>query len=76
MTGSFIFCIVGLHNVSNFLSAFNNLSYTYVSASASFLRYLNSDELSEISFGLTLSHSSGITCTVILSSGSDVGMVF
>ena len=74
MTGSCIFCIVGLYNVSNFYSSVNSLSYADVSMCASFLRYGSSDAFSE-TFGLTLSPSLGITCTGILSSGSDVVII-
>ena len=45
MIGSWIFGIVGLYEVSNFLSAFSTLSYADVSMSASILWYVNSHEL-------------------------------
>ena len=74
MTGSCIFCIVGLYDVSIFFIAFNNLFYVDVSASATFLRCVSYDDFSEISFGLTSSPSSGITCTGIFNYGFDVVM--
>ena len=77
MNGPCIFYIIGLYNVSNFFSAFNTISYSDVSASASasFLRYVNSDDCSEILFVLTLSPSSGIMSTGILYYSSDAGMM-
>ena len=72
MTGFCILCIVGLYGVSIFFSEFNTLSYKDVSMSASLFRYINSDDFS---LGLTISPLSGITCTGILSYGSDVGMM-
>ena len=75
MTGSCIFCTVGFYDVSSFFIPFNSLPYKDVSVSESFLWYVNYDEFSEFSFGLTLSPSSSITCTGILYSGSDVGMM-
>ena len=76
MTGSCIFCTVGLYDVSSFFSEFNTLLYKDVSVSSSFLWYVHSDNFSEILFGLTLSSSSGIAFTGILSSGSYVGIMF
>ena len=75
MTGSCIFCIVGLYCVSNLFSAFNNISYADVSASDSFLRYVRSDDFSEISFGFNLYPSSSITQTGIFYYGFDVGIM-
>ena len=72
MTGLSILYTVGL---SNFFSAFNTLSYAHVYASTYFLGYVISDDFSEILFGLTISPSSGVTCTGILSSGYDLGMM-
>ena len=60
MTGLCTFYIIGLYDVYKLFSAFNNLLYADVSASASFLRYVSSDDFSEKKLGLTLSPSSGI----------------
>ena len=74
VTGPFILLIVGLCNVSSYFSAFNNLLYTDVSMLLPFLWYVNSDEF-EFIFGLTLYPLSGITCTGILYSGFEVGII-
>ena len=69
-TGLCIFVIVWLY-----LSSFNTLSYYYVSMLAPLLWYVNFDDFSKISFELKLYPSSGITCTFILSSSYDVGIL-
>ena len=75
MTGLCILGIVIYYEVSNFLSELNTQLYAdvYVLAS-SFLWYVNSDDL-KLSFGPTLSLSSGITCTRSLDSSSGVGVL-
>ena len=73
MNGSCILGIVAMYEVSIFFSAFNTLSYAYVSVLASLWWYANSDYFGFL-FGLTLSPSSGIMFTGSLPSGSDVVM--
>ena len=75
MTGSCTFGIVRLYEVSNFLSAFNNLSYSDMYRLSYFLWYVNYDEF-DFPFSLTLSPLPGITCTGSLSSVSDVGVLY
>ena len=60
--------MVGLYEVSNFLSTFNTLSYYDVYVLASFFWCVKSDDFN-FSFGLTLYPSLGIMFTVRLSSG-------
>ena len=74
MTVSCILGIVGLYEVSRFSIELNTLLYADMYVLAPLLLYVNSDYF-EFTFGLTLSLASGITCTVILSSGSDVGIL-
>ena len=76
MTGSCIIGILGLYEVSNFLGAFNTLSYSDVSDLDYFLWCVKSDDFN-FSYGLILYLSLGIVFTGSFSSGlyfgSDVG---